>query len=149
MLECEQLSCHEILCGTFKLMYVSCFIVAFYLVWCVGYVRINITLSFLIYSQNYPILYYFIVLMVGCGTYTLIHIDRLDIRQIREVEHGNFIGIYLRLRKCNTPMYKLILSYAHMYATCSSREGGMPHITLLYYFTLEYSMVLEFLHGIN
>ena len=114
-------------------MYVSCFIVAFYLVWCVGYVRINITLSFLIYSQNYPILYYFIVLMVGYGTYTLIHIVRLDIRQIREVEHGNFIGIYLRLRKCKTPMYKLILNYAHMYATCSSREGGMPHITLLYY----------------
>jgi hypothetical protein len=23
-------------------------------------------------------------------------------------------------------------------------EGGMPHITLLYYFTLKYSMVLEF-----
>jgi len=23
-------------------------------------------------------------------------------------------------------------------------EGGMPHITLFYYFTLEYSMVLEF-----
>ena len=138
-------------------MYVSCFIVAFYLVWCIGYVRINITLSLFIYLFilnyvldfiTYPILYYFIVLMVGCGTYTLIHIDHLDIRQIR-VDDGNFIGIYLSLRKCKTPMYKLILNYAHMYATCSSREGGMPHITLLYYFTLEYSMVLEFLHGIN
>jgi hypothetical protein len=28
-------------------------------------------------------------------------------------------------------------------------EGGILHITLLYYFTLKYSMVLEFLHGIN
>ena len=65
------------------------------------------------------ILFHCIVLMVGCGTYTLIHID--DIRHIREVEDGNFIGIYLSLRKCKTPMYKLILNYAHMYATCSSR----------------------------
>ena len=82
--------------------------------------------------------------MVGCGTYTLIHIDHLDIRQIR-VDDGNFIGIYLSLRKCKTPMYKLILNYAIMYVTCSSRG----YITLLYYFTLEYSMVLEFLHGIH
>ena len=104
MLECEQLSCHEILCGTLKLMYVSYFIVAFYLVWCISYVRINITLSLFIYSQNYPILYYLIVLMVGCGTYTLIYIDHLDIRQIRGVDDGNFIGIYLSLRKCMTPM---------------------------------------------
>ena len=35
--------------------------------------------------------------MVGCGTYTLIHIDHLDIRQIRVVDDGNFIGIYLSL----------------------------------------------------
>ena len=137
MLECEQLCCHEILCGTFK-MCVSYFVVAFYLVWCIGYVRINITLSLFIYSQTYPILYYFIVLMVGCGTYTLIHIDHLDIRQIR-VDDGNFIGIYLSLRKCKTPMYKLILNYTHMYATCSSRGWHATHyIVVLFHFEVFY-----------
>jgi len=54
-------------------------------------------LSYALDFITYPILYYFIVLMVGCGTYTLIHIDHLDIRQIRVVDDGNFIGIYLSL----------------------------------------------------
>ena len=76
--------------------------------------------------------------MVGCGTYTLIHIDHLDIRQIR-VDDGNFIGIYLSLRKCKTPMYKLILNYAHMYATCSSRGWYATHyIVVLFHFEVFY-----------
>ena len=94
-------------------------------------------LSYALDFITYPILYYFIVLMVGCGTYTLIHID--DIRHIREVEDGNFIGIYLSLRKCKTPMYKLILNYAHMYATCSSRGWHATHyIVVLFHFEVFY-----------
>jgi hypothetical protein len=77
--------------------------------------------------------------MVGCGTYTLIHIDHLDIRHIREVEDGNFIGIYLSLRKCKTPMYKLILNYAHMYASCSSRGWHSTHyVVVLFHFEVFY-----------
>jgi len=51
-------------------MYVSCLIFVFYLVWCISYVRINITLSLFVYLFiipsyamdfiTYPILYYFI-----------------------------------------------------------------------------------------
>ena len=95
-------------------------------------------LSYALDFITYPILYYFIVLIVGCGTYTLIHIDHLDIRQIR-VDDGNFIGIYLSLRKCKTPMYKLILNYAHMYATCSSRGWHAAHyIVVLFHFEVFY-----------
>ena len=96
-------------------------------------------LSYALDFITYPILYYFIVLMVGCGTYTLIYIDHLDIRQIRGVDDGNFIGIYLSLRKCMTPMYKLILNYAHMYATCSSREWHATHyIVVRFHFEVFY-----------
>jgi hypothetical protein len=97
-----------------------------------------IELIYLFLDLPYFILFYYFN-GCGCGTYTLIHIDHLDIRQIREVEHRNFIGIYLSLRKCKTPMYKLILNYAHMYASCSSRGRHAAHyIVLLFHFGVFY-----------
>jgi hypothetical protein len=126
-------------------MYVSCFIIAFYLVWCIGCIRINNALSLIIYSHlctefyylpNFILFHYF-----NCwlGTFTPIHIDHLVIRQIREVEDGNFLGRYLSVQKCKTLTYKLILNYAHMYATCSSRGWHATHyIVVLFHFEVSH-----------
>ena len=126
MLEYEQLHCHEILCGTLRCM---CLFSLLHFTQSGVSAMLELTLhwdylftlSYALDFITYPILYYFILLMTGCGTCTPIYIDHLDIRPIGEVEDTSFIGIYLSLRKYKTPMYKLILNYAHMNATCSSR----------------------------
>jgi hypothetical protein len=138
MLECEQLCYHEIcvvLSNVCVLFHCSILLSMVYRV-CQN--QHYIELIYLFSAMHWILLlalflYYFIILMFGCGTYTLLHID--DIIQIREVEDVNYIGIYPSVRKCKTPTYKLILKCAHMYANCSSRGWRVTHyIVVLFHF---------------